>query len=78
MCLNVCVKVPGHTSCEILQQGVVLHNTGRDLSGVPVYLYPHRKTACYSLLPSTTGNRPVTSHELLRTGHQGMVLRELQ
>lgn len=65
------LKVPGHPRSEVLQSGAVLHNTGRDLPGVPVHLQPHRQAPCYPLLPPTPGNRPVTCHELLRTRHQG-------
>lgn len=49
----------------------MLHNTGRDLPGVPVYLQPDSQTPCHPLLPPTTGNRPVTCHELLCACHQG-------
>lgn len=66
-----CLQVPRYPRCEIFQQRALLHNTGGDLPGVPVYLQPHNQTPRRPLLPPTTGNRPVARHELLCACHQG-------
>lgn len=41
------------------------------MSGLPVHLQPYRQTPHSLLLPPAAGNRPVSCHELLRSGHQG-------
>lgn len=69
----ISLQILGHPRGQVVQSWALLHHPGWNMSGLRVHLQPYRQATHNLLLPPAAGNRPVSCHELLCSGHQGIL-----